>query len=207
MEQTSVENKQFIQSLHEFKRGWSVVSERFFDEQKQTLNRFIDFAEEYPNIFDRDLEYGHITGSGFVVSTDFSHILMTYHKKLDKWLQLGGHCDNHPIVHEVALTECREESGLEEFEYYPFEKYFKIETKHPFIFDLDCHLIPDYKETPEHFHFDVRYLFTADRELPLTISSESKDLKWIPLDDLLKYNSEESLERPLRKIKFLHAMQ
>lgn len=199
----SVDNKKFLESLKDFELGWSKISEKFLEEQRSQLENFLDFASRYENIFDRNLSVGHITASGFVVSEDFSHLLMTYHRKLDKWLQLGGHCDNDPDVFSVAIKECQEESGLQNFLSYPFKKYFSLPTEQPLIFDLDRHMIPKYKNVESHYHYDVRYLLTADHKQKLTISHESKDLQWIPIDEVLKYNLELSIERPLRKIKYL----
>ena len=35
-----------------------------------------------------------------------------HHTKLDRWFQLGGHCDGEANVLAVALKEAQEESGI-----------------------------------------------------------------------------------------------
>lgn len=192
-----------LEDLMLYQKFWKKFSSEDFGCQDPLIKDFVTFAQTYNNLFDRECSYGHITGSGFVLSEDFCYLLMTHHKKLDKWIQLGGHCDGHQCVFEVALKECMEESGLNCFTLFPFEDVLDLKIKTPLIFDLDRHLIPENQNEKEHFHFDVRYLFITDRSRNLKISSESKDLKWIPLDNILEYNSEESIKRPLKKIKKL----
>ncbi|HBY64068.1 MAG TPA: NUDIX hydrolase, partial [Solibacterales bacterium] len=134
------------------------------------------------------LPAGHITGSAWVLDHGRTHVLLTHHQKLDKWLQLGGHADGDPDTLAVALREAREESGLSEV--------------HPLtagIFDVDVHLIPARKSEPEHFHYDIRHLLLADRRHPLRITSESKDLRWVPIADVARLTREESMLRMVRK--------
>lgn len=120
-------------------------------------------------------------------------VLLTHHKKLNKWLQLGGHADGDGDVRSVALKEAREESGLKEFELIS-----------PGIFDLDVHLIPERKNEPAHYHYDIRFVFRADASIPLQITHESKALAWIVLDDLERYTTESSMMRMRHKWRAIH---
>ncbi len=149
----------------------------------------IDFVNRYPNCFERELEVGHITGSAWIIDSDRSHALLTHHRKLDRWLQLGGHSDGQANTLEVALREGREESGLAELR----------PLLDGAIFDVDVHLIPARKQEPEHYHYDVRFLFEADRQAALTISDESHDLAWMPLDEIEAQSDDESILRMVRK--------
>lgn len=151
--------------------------------------RIIEFVENYPDCFERVLTIGHITGSAMIVNPAHTHTLLTHHHKLEKWLQLGGHSDGDPDTLRVALREAEEESGL--------KGIVAVSEK---IFDVDVHAIPARKGEPEHFHFDVRFLFEADETQPLCVSSESKDLAWIPLVRIAEYTTEESVLRMVRKI-------
>jgi 8-oxo-dGTP pyrophosphatase MutT (NUDIX family) len=47
----------------------------------------------------------------FVVQN--SRVLLIHHRKLDKWLPLGGHIELEEDPEQAALREAREESGLE----------------------------------------------------------------------------------------------
>lgn len=156
--------------------------------EAETADRFIGFVNAHADCFERSLAIGHITGSAWVVSADGSEILLTHHRKLGRWLQLGGHADGDPDVIAVALKEAREESGLERFEL--------VGTG---IFDLDVHPIPARKLEPEHLHYDVRFVFRATGETCYTVSEESHDLRWVPLDEVAMLTQEESMLRMVRK--------
>jgi 8-oxo-dGTP pyrophosphatase MutT (NUDIX family) len=47
----------------------------------------------------------------FVVQN--SRVLLIHHRKLDKWLPLGGHIELEEDPEQAALREAREESGLD----------------------------------------------------------------------------------------------
>jgi 8-oxo-dGTP pyrophosphatase MutT (NUDIX family) len=151
--------------------------------------RIIRFIEQEKNCFERSLLAGHITASALIVNKERTRTLLTHHHKLEKWLQLGGHSDGDPNTLHVALREAEEESGLKH-----------IEPVNENIFDVDIHKIPERKNEPAHFHYDVRFLFEADDSEPLVITSESKDLAWVPLKDIEQYTTEESMLRMIRKL-------
>jgi 8-oxo-dGTP pyrophosphatase MutT (NUDIX family) len=110
-------------------------------------------------------------------------VLLTHHRKLNKWLQLGGHADGVEDLLQVAVTEAREESGILQF----------VVLEHD-IFDIDIHMIPARKNEPEHFHFDVRYLLRAVTEA-YTVSDESHDLAWIDTSMMSTLTTESSMIR------------
>ena len=151
--------------------------------------RIIEFVEHHPDCFQRSLLIGHITASALIVNPQRTKTLLTYHHKLEKWLQLGGHSDGDSDTLNVALREAEEESGLK-----------GIVAVSENIFDVDVHPIPGWKDEPAHVHYDVRFLFQADDSQQLTISNESKDLAWIPLERITEYTTEESVLRMARKI-------
>lgn len=148
----------------------------------------IRFIEAHADCFLRSQLMGHVTGSAWVVDSSRSKVLLMHHAKLDKWVQLGGHADGDPDLWAVAQREAREESGLTRW---------GVTSKD--IFDVDRHLIPERQGVPEHFHYDLRFLFQADPDEALTESSESKGLSWIPLEQVAALNPEESMARMVRK--------
>ncbi|MCW1887759.1 NUDIX hydrolase [Luteolibacter flavescens] len=157
-------------------------------DETETVQRFAGFVAAEADCFERSLAIGHVTGSAWIVSADGSQVLLTHHAKLDRWLQLGGHADGDPDVLAVALKEAREESGLSDFE--PVGSG---------IFDLDIHPIPARKGDPEHLHYDVRYLLRATGSTAYTVSDESHDLRWVPLDGVAELTGEESMLRMVEK--------
>lgn len=157
-------------------------------DEAETVSRFIDFVRGEADCFERSLAVGHVTGSAWIVNADGSQVLLTHHRKLDRWLQLGGHADGDPDVLAVALKEAREESGLDDFE-----------VLRAGIFDLDIHPIPARKSDPEHLHYDVRYLLRATGATDYVVSDESHDLRWVPLDEVASLTTEDSMTRMVRK--------
>ena len=150
--------------------------------------RLRHFVETYIDCFERSLQIGHITGSGWVVDHERAHALLTHHRKLNKWLQLGGHADGDPDALRVALREAREESGLT-----------MIRPVSDAIYDIDIHVIPARDSEPEHLHYDVRFLLEAGRAAPLLASGESRSLAWTPLTKIAGLNPEESMARMVAK--------
>lgn len=172
--------EQLINLLRNYKTG--------FNEEKAMVEKTIAFVNTHPHCFERTLEEGHITASSWITNPAIEMALFTHHKKIDKWLQLGGHCDGNKDVKAVALQEASEESGISDFN-------FKSDA----IFDVDIHLIPAHKTTKAHYHYDIRFWLTADSNQPLVVSNESKDLKWLPLNEIENYNSEASIMRMVKK--------
>ena len=148
----------------------------------------IRFVEENTDCLLRSCGPGHLTGSAWIVSLERTHTLLTHHRKLDKWLQLGGHADGDGDLLAVALREAREESGLT-----------AVRAVAGGIFDLDRHWIPPRKTAPGHYHYDLRFMFAADPGEPLAISRESKDLAWVEISRVTSLNPEESMARMVRK--------
>src|SRR5262249_38431262 len=84
--------------------------------------------------------------------------------------------------------EAREESGLND-----------VRPVRGRIFDVDIHAIPATSKEPAHFHYDIRFLFEADRDAGLAITPESKSLRWVALDRISELTREESILRMVRK--------
>jgi len=140
-------------------------------EEEPFKKEMVSFITNNPDCFERTLKVGHITASCWLIKYDNSKALLTHHTKLDKWFQLGGHCDGDSDVLAVALKEASEESGLE-----------NIQPVTNGIFDIDIHLIPDTPKEKAHYHYDVRFLLRATKNEPLKRSHESKSLKWVGKD-------------------------
>lgn len=152
------------------------------------VDRFIAFVRGHADCFKRSLTIGHVTGSAWVVNAAGDQVLLNHHRKLDKWMQFGGHADGHHDIYDVALREAMEETGLSDFE--PVSDA---------IFDLDIHTIPARGNDPAHDHFDVRFALRVTGSHDFAISDESHDIAWVPLQRLTDYTQEPSMLRMRRK--------
>jgi len=152
------------------------------------------FVRAYGDCFERRRTIGHVTASAWVVDENRTHALLTHHRKLGRWLQLGGHADGDDDVRRVALREAREESGLS-----------AIRFADPAIYDVDVHEIPARPAEPAHKHYDVRFAFIADRAVPTSASAESHELAWLPIAGLDAAGVDESVRRLARKTPSLPA--
>ena len=158
------------------------------------------FVEANPDAFERSLLAGHVTGSAWIVSPDCCQTLLIHHRKLDRWLQPGGHADGNPDVAAVALREAQEETGLSSLRLVLLsENVVQLQSSFP-IFDVDVHLIPARNDVPEHLHYDIRFLVEADPNEPLVISDEVKNIRWFSTKNALQYADSESISRLIRKI-------
>lgn len=155
------------------------------EEERPYSERFMSFIQNNPNCFERT-NRGHITGSAWIVNYEGTHALLTHHKKLNIWVQLGGHADGNPDIKAVALQEAEEESGITGFEFVM-----------PGIFDIDIHPIPG----PCEFHYDVRYVLRAPKDAQFIVSGESHDLAWVELAKVSDYSKERSVVRMAEKYK------
>ncbi len=159
-----------------------------YPSEADTALRFRDFVIRNPGCFERHLAEGHVTGSAWIVDSTGERTLLTHHRKLNIWLQPGGHADGDPDVLAVARRECFEETGLTD-----------IVAVSEEIFDLDIHGIPARKEIPGHYHYDVRFLFRVVGDHEFVVSEESHDLAWVPLEKLEDYTTEWSMRRMREK--------
>lgn len=131
------------------------------------VDGFLALLEDPQDPFVRERLAGHFTGSAWVVSLDGRRTLLTHHRKLDRWLQPGGHADGDMDLARVALREAEEETGVP-----------GLHLDDGAIFDLDRHWIPERGAVPGHWHYDVRYVVRAGPDERFVVSEESHALAW-----------------------------
>lgn len=121
--------------------------------------------------FARSCMPAHFTASAWLLDYTGQRCLLMHHAKLDRWVQLGGHCDGNPNLLMVAQREAQEESGIE-----------AIEPVLSSIFDIDIHAIPAHKHELSHYHYDVRFLLQVKHDVPVLGNEESLALAWFDGD-------------------------
>ena len=169
-----------IQALQRYRDQWQV--------EAATVAQFETFLHTHADAFERSNTTGHFTGSCWLVSADGTRVLLMHHRKLDRWLQPGGHADGDTDLARVALREAQEETGVTDL---------RVEDG---IFDIDRHRIPARREEAEHWHYDVRYLLRAGADDRFVINQESQALAWQSVIDVAADTSfDASLRRMARK--------
>lgn len=157
--------------------------------ERLSLARIREFVSRSPIAFSRANPEGHVTASAVVARPEDSSFLFIWHRKLNRWLQPGGHMEaGDGSVFAAAVREAREETGIETFD-------FPIGDR---IFDVDMHPIPAHGPDPAHVHYDIRYLLTV----PGPLSTLSEDRALFTLDQALIAGVDDSLARALRKATF-----
>lgn len=179
-----------IQLLARYARAWPG--------EAALAERFAAFVRAHPDCLLRTCPPGHITASAWILDAAGERALLTHHRKLERWLQLGGHVDGEVEVERAALREAVEESGMARFRLPRWSAELVP-------LDLDVHTIPARPGEPAHEHWDVRFWLQAEAGQPLVLSSESKDLRWFAAGELMGVTREESVLRLHRKVEALRA--
>ena len=150
---------------------------------KENINKFHELIKNQPsNFWGKFPNTSHITASCLVFDNEFENVLLTNHKKLNKWLQLGGHwCDfesePNQFILDCAIKEVEEEAFGDK----------KIEQEILFnnnAVDLDIHSVGS------HFHYDICFASIVKKTIPIVVSNESLDVKWLNIDMVLENNYE-----------------
>lgn len=167
--------------------------ETTFEEESKHRYDIFNFVKSNKNYWQRSNLAGHVTGSAWVLSPNGESVLLIHHKKLDRWLQPGGHVDaQDETIWATALRELVEETGLRDV---------SMPSNH--VFDVDVHEIPARGEEPTHFHYDLRFFFRANIEGLDADFSEVKDIRWVPILDLIGEETEQSIRRmALKSMEF-----
>jgi 8-oxo-dGTP pyrophosphatase MutT (NUDIX family) len=132
---------------------------------------------------------GHFTAGGCVLSPDGGSVLLVHHKRLDKWLQPGGHVDPEDTsVIAAAEREVVEETGV------------VLADTVPALLDIDIHQIPSGRGEPRHRHFDLRFLFCAARADLEPAQDEVNAADWVPFGEVAQLSTEVSLRRMVNKL-------
>lgn len=163
------------------------------ERERESLARVEELLRRAPDPFTRE-RTDHITGSAVVARPDGSAFLMVYHRRLQRWLQPGGHVEpGDESVLATSLREAREETGVAALEI----------ANEGRILDLDVHSIPATPKRPAHVHHDLRYLLTTRAAATVGEPLEIEKVGWFSMEEALASGADESLARALRKAQDL----
>ncbi|MFD0001810.1 NUDIX hydrolase [Streptomyces sp. NPDC127178] len=139
-----------------------------YEDQPELRQTYLEHLEAHPDGMWKACGDGHITASALVIDPSRGRVLLTLHKKLRMWLQMGGHCEPADgTLATAALREATEESGVAGLTLLPGGPV-----------RLDRH------RTPCAWHLDVQYAALAPAGAVEAISDESLDLRWFAYDEV-----------------------
>ncbi|MFF3242681.1 NUDIX hydrolase [Streptomyces sp. NPDC002870] len=157
-----------------------------YEHQRELRQLYLDHLAAHPDGMWKACEAGHVTASALVVEPERGRVLLTLHRKLGIWLQMGGHCEpGDATLADAAMREATEESGIRGLTLLP---------RGPVR--LDRHAIP----APCHWHLDVQYAAMAPAGAVEEISEESLDLRWFAYDEVADV-ADESVVRLLERTR------
>ncbi|MFI7063289.1 NUDIX hydrolase [Kribbella sp. NPDC050124] len=148
--------------------GWSAPDE----EQEALRAHYLRHLSEHADGMWRSCRPEHVTSSALVIDASGSRVLLTLHKTVGQWLQLGGHCEaGDTTLAGAALREATEESGLTGLSIDPSP----IQLSRHQLLAGGC---------AGAYHLDVQFLVTATGATNYVVSEEAHDLAWFPIEAL-----------------------
>lgn len=143
-------------------------------EEERAIARLRVLLDDDRDPFVRTTLPTHVTASAVVLAVSDGTVLLHLHRRLDRWLQPGGHIDPEERPEDAAVREVVEETGVA----------VAHPASGPVVLHLDEHPGPD-----AHVHLDLRYLLLADRSAPRVAEGETTGsgpgptLRWAATED------------------------
>jgi 8-oxo-dGTP pyrophosphatase MutT (NUDIX family)/GNAT superfamily N-acetyltransferase len=162
----------------------SVVARTPVDQrERDSIARFVEAFDDLEQPFGEHASTTHVTASAIVVGE--LGVVLHRHKRLNIWLQPGGHIDADETPWDAAAREALEETGL------------PVATSEPAdrLIHVDVHPGPR-----GHTHLDLRYRLQTRSAQPAPPEGESQDVRWFSWAEAISI-ADPGLEGILRAIQ------
>jgi len=139
----------------------------------------------------------HVTASALVVDPAQRHVLLRWHARMQRWMQVGGHGD--PGEHDpwsIALREAREETGLDDLA--PLTPAWERMPVQIVIVP-----VPAGRGEPAHEHADIRYVFVTAEPDRLRAESPDAAVRWMDFQHARAEVTEPNLRAFLDRVERL----
>jgi 8-oxo-dGTP pyrophosphatase MutT (NUDIX family) len=120
----------------------------------------------------------HLTASALVIDPERARVLLRWHAKQQRWLQVGGHADaGETDPWAIALREATEETALDDLVPWPGPE--------PRLAQVVIVDVVAAGGEPAHEHADLRYLLATGRPDAVPPEVEGVPLRWCTVADAL----------------------
>ena len=120
----------------------------------------------------------HLTASALVLDPASGRVLLRWHAKQERWLQVGGHADaGETDPWPVAIREATEETALDDLAPWPGPE--------PRLAQVVIVDVVAAGGEPAHEHADLRYLLATARPDAVPPEVEDVPLRWCTVADAL----------------------
>lgn len=151
---------------HSLIRESVLTREPIDDRERESLRAFIEHFDRLDDPCNEHADIVHVTGSAILVGR--RGVVLHLHKRLQRWLQPGGHIDAGEMPWEGARREAAEETGLA----------VEFPPAGPRLVHVDVHPGPR-----GHTHLDLRYVIIGADADPAPPPGESQHVRWFSWDD------------------------
>jgi 8-oxo-dGTP pyrophosphatase MutT (NUDIX family) len=143
--------------------------------------------------WDRSLPL-HLTASALIVHPPTERVLLRWHAKQQRWLQVGGHADpGEADPWTVAFREAVEETTLDDLRPHPGPGHA--------VADIAIVTVNETPAEPAHEHADLRYVLATDSPDAVPGEVEDVPLRWVSVPEALDL-ADAWLDRLIRKAAF-----
>jgi 8-oxo-dGTP pyrophosphatase MutT (NUDIX family) len=159
------------------------------------LERMTILAESSQDPWSRTLPL-HFTASALVVHPQTRRVLLRWHAKHQRWLQVGGHGDpgeSDPLL--IALREAREETGLTDLVPWP-----DATLRHVVVCDVPANAVE-----PQHEHADLRFLLATNTPDAIVPEDDASPLRWVTIAEARSLVGDNNLQHTLDRAEALLA--